>query len=81
MAVQQQTRHESRILRALVGATHLLLLAIPLGYVSKAHEWGTLATLALFALAIIPLAGLIAIFSDVLVERSTPRGDTSGRLT
>jgi Ca2+:H+ antiporter len=81
MAVQQQAHRESRVLRALVGATYLLLLAIPLGYVSKALGWGTLATFALFALAIIPLAGLTAIFSDVLVERTTPRGDTSGRLT
>src|SRR5262249_36884081 len=35
----------------------------------------------LFALAIIPLAGLTATFSDVLVERTTPRGDTSGKLS
>ena len=81
MAGEEHAHRESGILRALVGATYLLLLAIPLGYVSKWLDWGTLATFALFALAIIPLAGLTAIFSDVLVERTTPRGDTSGRLT
>jgi len=81
MVAEQHVHRESRVLRALVGATYLLLLAIPLGYVSKWLDWGTLATFALFALAIIPLAGLTATFSDVLVERTTPRGDTSGKLS
>jgi Ca2+:H+ antiporter len=81
MAVQQKTHHESRLLRALVGATYLLLLAIPLGYVSTWLDWGIQATFALFALAIIPLAGLTATFSDVLVERTTPRGAASGKLS
>jgi Ca2+/H+ antiporter len=80
MAGVQQTNHESGILRALVGATYLLLLAIPLGYVSKSLGWGTLATFVLVALAIIPLAGLTATFSDVLVERTTP-SDGSGKLS
>src|SRR5262245_7031314 len=81
MAVEQHAHRESSVLRAFVGATYLLLLAIPLGYASKWLDWGTLATFALFALAIIPLAGLTATFSDVLVERTTPRGDASGRLS
>jgi len=35
----------------------------------------------LFALAIIPLAGLTAFFSDVLIEGTRPRDDRRGRLT
>src|SRR6478735_3757582 len=67
MAVEQQAQRESGVLRALVGVTYLLLLAIPLGYVSKSLGWGT-------------LAGLTATFSDVLVERTTP-SDGSGKLS
>jgi Ca2+:H+ antiporter len=81
MAGEKSAHRESGILRALVGATYLLLLAIPLGYASKFLGWGTLATFILFALAIIPLAGLTATFSDVLVERTTPRDNTSGKLS
>jgi|GEM_PF-4185748 len=81
MAGEAQSHRAPGIFRVLVGATYLLLLAIPLGYVSKSLDWGTLATFALFALAIIPLAGLTATFSDVLVERTTPRDDASGKLS
>jgi Ca2+:H+ antiporter len=51
---------------------NLLLLAIPLGYLSEANGWGSLATFGLFALAIIPLAGWTARCSDTLVERTKP---------
>jgi hypothetical protein len=42
------------------------------GFFSAATGWRDLATIALGALAIIPLAGLTALYSNVLVARTRP---------
>ena len=70
-----------RILHILRVVTYFFLLGAPLGWLSDQYGWGTLSTFFFYALAIVPLAGWTANLSDVLVERTRPRGDRSGKLT
>lgn len=64
-------------MRIVLRPINLLLLAGPLGVVSERLEWGNVLTFLLIALAIIPLAGLIASFTDVIADRV---GDRIGGL-
>ena len=66
-------------MRLLLRPINLLLLFGPLGVANALHvlDWGEGATFILLALAIIPLAGLIASFTDVIADRV---GDRVGGL-
>ncbi|MBA3824484.1 MAG: calcium/proton exchanger [Ktedonobacterales bacterium] len=64
-------------MRILLRPINLLLLAGPIGLVSERMEWGSGLTFLLLALAIVPLAGLISGFTDVLADRV---GDRIGGL-
>jgi Ca2+:H+ antiporter len=46
------------------------VVATPLGYISERESWGSGATFVLFALAVVPLAGLTSAFSDILGRSS-----------
>lgn len=63
----RQTYFVGRLLHILVYV--VLLAAIPLGWVSDHFNWGTVLTFFLYALAIVPLAGLTALLSDKIVTR------------
>jgi Ca2+:H+ antiporter len=63
--------------RILLRPVNLLLLAGPAGLISERQEWGNGLTFVLLALAIVPLAGLISSFTDVLADRV---GDRIGGL-
>ena len=64
-------------MRILFRPINILLVAGPLGLVSERLEWGSAFTFLLLALTIVPLAGLIASFTDVLADRV---GDRVGGL-
>ncbi len=64
-------------MRILFRPINLLLLAGPLGIVSDQLHWGAAITFLAIALAVIPLAGLIAGFTDVIADRA---GDRVGGL-
>lgn len=66
-------------MRLLLRPINLLLLLGPLGIASALNllEWGEGSTFILLALAIIPLAGLIASFTDAIADRV---GDRVGGL-
>lgn len=64
-------------MRVVLRPLNILVLAGPLGILSERWEWGRGITFVLLALAIVPLAGLIAGFTDALADRV---GDRIGGL-
>ena len=64
-------------MRILLRPVNVLLIAGPIGLISVANEWGNGLTFILLALSVIPLAGLIAGFTDSIADRL---GDRVGGL-